>query len=208
MEDISKFVEARARSINYPVFGKISYPVKSQAVNPKGVRTRLPPRNGPTSFAIQVDEGEQRNRTRSSLAEASVQTETKATSCPCCGSNHKVAECPTFIQKPLEQRVELAKRHGLCFACLKGGHQCKNCFRKRPRKECTGKHSTLLHVKREPGQENLGKNSPDVALKKGESKRDQEKVRCSFTTTEGSVTALPIVPVKIRRKGTKEYVET
>ena len=45
IEDISKLVEARARSINNPVFGKMSYPVKSQAVKPKDVRTRLPPRN-------------------------------------------------------------------------------------------------------------------------------------------------------------------
>lgn len=63
-------------------------------------------------------------------------------------------------------------------------------------------------MKREPEQENLGKNSPGVELKTDESKRDQEKVRCGFTTTERSFTALPIVPVKTRRKGTKEYVET
>ena len=63
-------------------------------------------------------------------------------------------------------------------------------------------------MKREPEQENLGKNSPDDALKTDESKHDQEKVRCGYTTREGSVTALPIVPVEIRRKGTKKYVET
>ena len=132
----------------------------------------------------------------------------KTTYCPCSGSNHKVAECPIFIQKPREQRMDVVKKHRLCFACLKGGQECKNCFRRIPCKECTGKHSTLLHVTRKPVQDNLVRIHLMTNRKRMKSKHDQETARCGFTTTEGSVAALPILPIKIRRKGTKEYIGT
>ena len=32
--------------------------------------------------------------------------------------------------------------------------------------------------------------------------------RCGFATTEGSITALPVVPVKVRKRGSSDYVET
>ncbi len=32
--------------------------------------------------------------------------------------------------------------------------------------------------------------------------------RCGFPTTEGSITALPVVPVKVRKHGSSDYVET
>ena len=214
IEDIAKFVETKARSMNNPVFGKISYPSKDQNVKSKVSRQKnIPgPGNKSSTFVTQVDDATM--KTRSNLSEASVQTEREKTVCQCCGASHKVFDCESFAKKSYSQRLDFAKKHRLCFACLKGGHQSKACFKKKPCKECGGKHATLLHFSRQPMQDDASKKD-DASNKDDRHEADNEKnkndrvdSRCSFTTTGDSITALPVVPVKVKKRGSAEYVQT
>ena len=180
--------------MNNPVFGKISYSSKDQ-----NVRSKVPkqknisgPGNRSSTFATQVDDAAMKNRSK--VSEASVQTEKEKTVCQCCGANHKVLDCEDFAKKSYSHRLDFAKKHRLCFACLKGGHQSKACFKKKPCKECGGKHATLLHFSRQPTQDDASKKG-DASNKNDHHEHDNEKKnndrmdsRCSFTTTGDSIT--------------------
>ena len=50
------------------------------------------------------------------------------------------------IATDIDKRKELLKKNRLCFNCLKGGHQCKNCKVKIKRFKCKeeGSHHTAL----------------------------------------------------------------
>ncbi len=146
IEDISKFVEQRARSLNNPVFGKLSFPSKDQYAKSRNSKVRQTSGNKPTSFATQVKDKDLKSglpKLNPNRAEAGVQTESVKT-CLCCDKNHKLTDCPSFEKRPYSQRLDFAMKHRLCFACLNGGHQSKACFKKKPCKTCSGKHSTLL----------------------------------------------------------------
>ena len=54
IEDISKFVEQRARSLNNLVFGKLSFPSKDQYPKSRFSKLRQTSGHKPTSFATQV----------------------------------------------------------------------------------------------------------------------------------------------------------
>lgn len=209
IEDISKFVERRARSLNNPVFGKLSFPSKDQYPKSRLSKLRQTSGHKPSSFATQVRDKDLKldlPNLNPSRAEAGIQTE-NAKMCLCCDKNHKLTDCPGFEKRPYAQRLDFAKKHRLCFACLNGGHQSKTCFKRKPCKICSGKHSTLLHYQRHPAHDDTIKRQEESKDGKDE---DLQKVnsRCGFATTGGSVTALPVVPVKVRKRGSSEYVET
>ena len=90
---------------------------------------------------------------------------------------------------------------------MNGGHQSKTCFKRKPCKICNRKHSTLLHYQRDSAHDDTIKRQEASQDGKDE---DMQKVNshCGFAMTGGSVTALPVVPVKVRKRSSSEYVET
>ncbi|XP_028416433.1 uncharacterized protein LOC114540499 [Dendronephthya gigantea] len=143
IEDVAKFIEIKARSMNNPVFGKLSYSSKDQNVKPKVPRqTKIPETESKSStFATEVDD-----------------------------------------------------------------------VKKKPCKECGGKHATLLHFSQQSTQDEAFKEK-DTSKKSDQHEHDSEKTkedcvdsRCRFTTTVESITALPVLPVEVRRRGTVDYI--
>ena len=65
------------------------------------------------------------------------------------GSSHHASDCLKYANN--NDRLEVAKRKGLCFNCLKkhqdGSHFAAPCERATSRK-CVGKHQTALHKER------------------------------------------------------------
>ena len=48
--------------------------------------------------------------------------------CPSCDmDSHRIQACRKFKALPLADRLEIAKRKGLCFRCLNWGHMSKDC---------------------------------------------------------------------------------
>lgn len=70
--------------------------------------------------------------------------------CKICGQDgHYPADCDTFRQGDSDRRWEIAKKHGLCFRCLRTRHQQHKCKPKRCEIEgCTAYHNQLLHYQR------------------------------------------------------------
>lgn len=138
IEDITTFVTSRARSLSNPVFGKLSVPSKDQVSKSLNQKRKQDTRYKPTSFNVQV----------ASHQDKATETDRRELrrNCVCCGDSHELSDCKNFEKKVYDERLNLVKENYLCFACLKKGHQARNCFRRKPCKECYGKHSTLLHT--------------------------------------------------------------
>ncbi|XP_045463850.1 uncharacterized protein LOC123673410 [Harmonia axyridis] len=70
----------------------------------------------------------------------------------CQRTNHKIEECGEFIEKTIPERRQSVMNLRLCFLCLQLGHMANKCFL-RTRcgiMGCKGKHSSLLHLARDP----------------------------------------------------------
>ncbi|XP_067650866.1 uncharacterized protein [Haliotis asinina] len=68
--------------------------------------------------------------------------------CPVCGKDHRVSDCPVFKDSQVTDRIELIKKHQLCFSCLNKGHIARRCRFKRICGEghCIRTHHRLLHT--------------------------------------------------------------
>lgn len=73
-----------------------------------------------------------------------VQTENN--SCRICKGSHQTFQCRELAVMSEEDRTQRLKTAGLCFNCLKPGHQAKRCF-STGCKICHKKHNTTLHPK-------------------------------------------------------------
>ena len=67
--------------------------------------------------------------------------------CPHCKANHPIWKCPKFKSENPTQRAKIVAEHRLCFSCLNGSHQFRNCPNPRKCKQpgCTSTHNILLH---------------------------------------------------------------
>ena len=67
--------------------------------------------------------------------------------CPHCKANHPIWKCPKLKSENPTQRAKIVAEHRLCFSCLNGSHQFRNCPNPRKCKQpgCTSTHNILLH---------------------------------------------------------------
>ncbi|XP_028408799.1 uncharacterized protein LOC114531374 [Dendronephthya gigantea] len=197
IEDITSFVEKRARACNHPIFGKISREVKLENAGRKNVK----PTRG-SSFATKGKDG------------GSVRTKVV---CPSCESNHWLSQCDDFKKRSIEERFKLVRSLKLCDNCLVPGHVGRSCEKKSFCKieGCKHKHSTFLHRKpTDPGederiqrQKNEGAESQPPS-QAGEQNAHNGYVNADDVRRNSPVVGLPILPVKVRAVGGTSTVET
>ena len=131
IEDVTKFVTAKARAATHPIFGKVVNENKGKQEDNKGRRQFGSKAGG---FATQGNEGR-----------------VNKSACPC-NANHWLSRCDKFRKWSLEKRRKYVKDNKLCLNCLTGGHFVRSCAKQSFCKVegCTGKHSTFLHPKPAP----------------------------------------------------------
>ena len=56
---------------------------------------------------------------------------------------HSIWKCHHYKKLDLNEKIELVKKHHLCYRCLKRGHVSRDCDRSCPK--CNGNHHFLLH---------------------------------------------------------------
>lgn len=64
--------------------------------------------------------------------------------CPICTEKHYVGTCPQYFNKTSQQRIELIKKHKLCYNCL-GPHRALQCKSTKRCQNCAAKHHTTIH---------------------------------------------------------------
>ena len=70
--------------------------------------------------------------------------------CCCCQGDHRLANCPRFIDMEQKQRTNFVTNAKLCFNCLGRGHIGKVCRSTATCRTCKRRHHTLLHLESEP----------------------------------------------------------
>ncbi|MCG8431482.1 MAG: hypothetical protein MJA29_09960, partial [Candidatus Omnitrophica bacterium] len=92
------------------------------------------------------------------------------------------------------------KSKGLCFACLKSGHQRKDCKHKVTCSSCKQLHPTVLHVER--------KSTESVEKKASVGNSESCGLTRAGDTSSKLKVAVSIVPVRIKVTGSDRYIET
>ena len=133
-----------------------------------------------------------------------------------------------FAKVPDADQRDFVMKQRLRFSCLNGSHQSKGCFKKKPCYHCDMKHATVLHPSTPEVVFRVGTREGFVGTEGGDGRPQslnsqpnavQDTVQnanqstgdhfCGLTTMEGSpVTALPIVAVKVKVKGSPLCIET
>ncbi|XP_071150422.1 uncharacterized protein [Mytilus edulis] len=125
----------------------------------------------------------------------------------CQGTSHSLDNCKTFVKKDLKERFNFLKIKGLCFACLKSGHQKAVCQHEATCANCHRTHPTILHIN--PRQIDQPKNE-ESNKSVFEETTNTLSINASTHTRarESRCQALPIVPVRLKLINCDKYVET
>jgi hypothetical protein len=130
----ANFLSDIAEEANDPLFGdhKRKPPATKEPLKKTGGRTTMAVK---TSDSQNYKKGEDNNI-----------TSRPRPPCMLCGEEHMLRECPSFANKPLEDKRKIIDERGLCFNCLFRGHRSKECKQKRsPCDTCGRRHLTILH---------------------------------------------------------------
>ena len=122
---------------------------------------------------------------------------TRSYKCVMCGQNHIVTQCERFKGLQPRQRFEVARKHRLCFGCLRGSHPIRDC-RSRvacPVQGCGRNHSQMLHMNEDSGAYR-GSGPRTDGGSQGNSRNGQSGTVFAFSGEE-SVTCLPLVNVLV-----------
>ncbi|XP_045456195.1 uncharacterized protein LOC123666030 [Melitaea cinxia] len=65
--------------------------------------------------------------------------------CVLCKGDHRIYNCPIFLNKNVEERKIEVSKLNLCPNCLRFGHSIRECHLG-PCRECNKRHNTLLHI--------------------------------------------------------------
>ena len=188
LDDIVRFVELAAEEANDPIFGYSSS------------KTAPPP-----AHAHSEQKPERKNARHSTFNATN-----KTPQCVICGENHIVHKCETFKAMKVSERCDIVKEKGLCFNCLRPGHlsgDCRSDGRCRA-DNCGRKHSTWLHSNATRSNENSSSSTP---ASNNISNTAPQVVKSSYIAEPsmmGTKTALPILPVKVRKPGDIASVTT
>ena len=85
--------------------------------------------------------------TRVFASTSTVEKKFEYPSCILCKGKHALWKCSVFKEKTPTQRAKFSAENKLCFSCLQGNHEFRQCPRakKCTKPGCTSTHSVLLH---------------------------------------------------------------
>ncbi|XP_041471180.1 uncharacterized protein LOC121420582 [Lytechinus variegatus] len=178
--DVVNFVSDAAEEVNDPVFGalvevKREYPPSRQPVKQKTTTS---------SFTTSADDNNNKTFKRK---------------CYLCKAEHSLFGCDTFKKMTPAERLQFAKKAGVCFNCLVKGHMTKDCYLKRTCTVdgCGKKHTKFLHIA--PGKQQQAGISQQQAQFDSQYQPDQQPLGTqSHVTGAGKLkVALPILPVRV-----------
>ena len=229
IEDIASFVEEKSRALSNPIFGKLPFLAKDKRKSQTRGTKSKPEGSGPGPRELSnFSTSSQKSPMDQNKSQEKKSEDLSKRSCLFCRQIHNLVDCPAFAKIPVRERYDFVMKQRLCFSCLRGGHQSRGCYKKKPCSHCNGRHASPMHSDssedkhEQPTSENASQQ-PARAREKEDQNRSQQGVNqksllsdessgvervCNLTTTVGPATALPIVPVKVRAQGSPFCIET
>ena len=204
IEDVTEFVDKRARAANHPQFGNLAGSV-SETRN-RSASSAIERKRKPTFTSTKLSYA-----THGETMHGNASEDSKIQKCILCTQQHWLSRCKAFREKSTQERLKFVREKGLCDNCLQVGHMAKSCpkesFCKVENCRVGRKHSTFLHVKDdgEKLQGNVESTSAQVTTNNGCINR----VSLCSSTGAGmtQATGMPIVPVRVKAKDSSSLVE-
>ena len=122
---------------------------------------------------------------------------TRRRKCVVCDQDHYVTQCEKFRNLQPRQRFEVARKHRLCFGCLRGTHsvrECRSCV-PCPVQGCGRRHSQMIHMNDSSGA-SRGSSARTDGGGPGEGHSGQSHT-VHAVTGEDCVTCLPLITVLV-----------
>ncbi len=82
--------------------------------------------------------------------------------CMCCGESHSMRKCQKLMDMTMEEKRKFIQDNKLCFACLRKGHNSKDCKNRAMCGICKRHHPTPLHEERPPPDKPSSQSVPQV----------------------------------------------
>ena len=225
LEDLKKIIRGTAKEKNDPVFGSILDPVKDVRSKEK-FRNKPPVPRKTNSFAgsamfpdssVQVAGREPHPSGSSGSSSSRLNARFK---CFLCNGGHKLEKYERFSAKSSEEKLKFVRDRKLCENCLSYTHFASGC--KSPcacnvdqccisRKHLGSLYDALLASFRKRHEENR-EQGPSVGsssnLTQPQSDHVVIKSSVSIAGSSHECKALPIVPVKVKGRGSGEIIAT
>ena len=151
-KDLSDFIEVRAR-VASSMYGRDYAAASKSKLQPETKPSKQKPAKTNVSTLSTVVENPQETAKPKLMKErrpisqpANPPSSDKSEKFPCTfceTAGHGIERCFKYKKLSLEDRVEFARKHRLCFCCFKKGHGSKSCDKKCFK--CQRRHHVLLH---------------------------------------------------------------
>ncbi|XP_064647481.1 uncharacterized protein LOC135500165 [Lineus longissimus] len=197
IQDTLIFVSRAAEEANDPVFGKCGTASKDTRDDRQAKGAKDKSKSfGKTTFGTQVGpEPTQRPK-----------------KCAACDGNHWLHACNKFKAMQPPDRLEFARKAKLCTNSFRSGNFASRCSKPSycDIAGCERKYSKLLHFDKTKPTTNPDEERGRPVPRNADARPPNIENHCSFNgagVTRSRV-ALPIVPVKVRGRGSVGYVKT
>ena len=210
--DLVVFVKEEADLANDPVFSPEALKREKNKTTDKNRGKRVQGGNSFVSLSCRTQSSESRRKSNE-VPRPKQQTNL----CPLCSGSHQPDKCGELRKGSVDERMEIIRFKGLCFGCLKKGHQSKNCRARLTCEKCGKQHPTSLHIPNDKEQNKSQHStsqstSPDSAHShQASSEVVDENMNskptasvCSAVDWYGVVTNSLIIPVFVHHKDNPE----
>ena len=178
-ENVVEFVEKEVEVATDPVFG-----AAEMAASQSGSKQ---------PYLNKTEEVMKRKKPKIYVTKTSSEA-AKKEHCPSCKTNHDPEACQDMLKRGIKERLELIKKSGLCFGCLKPGHSSRQCSKRKTCIKCGGRHPTLLHADQQDQEDGDKAGLPSAP----------NSEVCGGTKTDRTRTVMSILPVIVTgRNGRK-----
>ena len=131
-----------------------------------------------------------------------VATRNPAITCKLCCKGHDLDDCQAYLKRSLAERKEFLREKGLCFACYDPGHRSNGCAKRRTCKKCSRHYPTGLHDDNFRINQVVSKQQITTPPPQNDhvvnAHTEMDEVACNASDIGRSVSAVPIVPVRLR----------
>ena len=111
--------------------------------------------------------------------------------CVKCSGIHTLWNCAKFLDMDVKSRKHFVQKQGLCFCCLSGDHQIRNCRSQYNCRVCHEKHHTTLHEKAKTNfVAEIETNDKDA--------KQKVSLSSSVCSSKNKVTLLPTAVVSVK----------
>ena len=212
--DLAEFVEYASESANDPVFGKEALSKSKEDVKPK---EREPPSKGkkPPKKPEKPWRPKENSFVTTPLGAvkppavygAGPPSNYGRPPCHLCSLNHDLDDCDVFNKKTPEFKRVFLRERNMCFGCYGTSHISRNCPNRRKCRYCGQLHPSALHISgfQIPPRDN-SRHENDKAV--ANACTNLQSSSCNTTKPEESVVLHAILPVRVKKKGSKETITT